>query len=80
MVKERNLEKIQLLAMSRKELDIERVLSDFSIDISFSNTLANEDIRIYVQNRLRNEPRYRHWPKELLAEIQDALVTGAKGM
>ena len=73
-------QKLQLLAMSRKELDIERVLLGVSVNISLSNSHVDEDIRVYIQNTLRDNHKFSRWPVELRREIEGALVKGAKGM
>jgi hypothetical protein len=72
--------KIRLMALSRKEIDIERALEDISIGISLSNSCIDEDIRLYIQNRLQHSRKLRRWPKALKIEIGMALVKGAKGM
>jgi Cdc6-like AAA superfamily ATPase len=75
-----NFKKIRLLALSRKETDIERVLEHISTDISLQNPRVDEDIRLYIQNQLCEDRKFSHWPKSLRAEIETALVKGAKGM
>jgi NACHT domain len=72
--------KIKLLAMSRKEIDIESSFEELSISMSLSNPLVDEDIRIYVQRKLREDRKFRRWPVSLTANIERALVKGAKGM
>jgi hypothetical protein len=72
--------KIRLMAFSRKEIDIERTFENVATGISLSNTWVEEDIRLYIQNRLRNSHKLRRWPEALRAEIETALVNGAKGM
>jgi len=73
-------EKLQLLVMSRKEVDIERALLGVSVDISLSNPHVDEDIRVYIQNTLCENHKFSRWPEELRGEIETALVKGAKGM
>lgn len=75
-----SFEKIGLLAMSRKEIDIEIFLEPISTPVSLSNPHVDEDIRIYVENQLQIHYRLCKWPMPLLKEISDALVKGAKGM
>jgi Cdc6-like AAA superfamily ATPase len=75
-----DFEKIRLLALSRKETDIERVLERISMNISLQNPRVDEDIRLYIQNQLCEDRKFSHWPKSLRAEIETALVKGAKGM
>lgn len=73
-------DKLQVLATSRKEVDIERALLNLSADISLSNPYMDEDIRLYIQNTLRAHHKFSRWPEELQKEIETALVKGAKGM
>ena len=75
-----NFKKIRLLAFSRKETDIERALEHISTGISLQNPRVDEDIRLYIQNQLCEDRKFSHWPKSLRAEIETALVKGAKGM
>ena len=75
-----SFKKLQVLATSRKELDIERALLNISVDISLSNPYVDEDIRVYIQNTLRDNHKFSRWPEELRGEIEMALVKGAKGM
>jgi Cdc6-like AAA superfamily ATPase len=71
---------VQVLATSRKEHDIERALLNVSTDISLSNHYVDEDIRVFIQHRLRDDRKFNRWSQELRSEIEDALVGGAKGM
>jgi Cdc6-like AAA superfamily ATPase len=80
IINDNNFEKVQLLAMSRKEIDIERAILEVSSDISLSNSHVDKDIRVYIQNHLREDRKFSRWPEELRAEIEAALVKGAKGM
>jgi hypothetical protein len=73
-------EKLQLLALSRKEVDIERTLLGVSVDISLSNSHMEEDIRVYIQNTLCDNRKFCRWPEQLRGEIEMALVKGAQGM
>lgn len=75
-----HFEKLQVLATSRKELDIERALLNSSVNISMSNRYVDKDIRVYIQNTLQAGHKFSRWPEELREEIEMALVKGAKGM
>lgn len=77
---DQTFDKLQVLATSRKELDIERALLISSVDISMSNSYVDEDIRVYIQHTLRVNHKFCRWPEELQREIETALVKGAKGM
>jgi hypothetical protein len=50
------------------------------MNISLQNPRVDEDIRLYIQNQLCEDRKFSHWPKSLRAEIETALVKGAKGM
>jgi hypothetical protein len=80
IVQDEAFSRIQLLATSRKELDIESSLLPITTDLSLSNTYVENDIRTYVRSRIREEYKFRCWPKELRMEIESELVKGAKGM
>jgi hypothetical protein len=73
-------EKIQLLTTSREYLDIERVMEEVSEEISMSNPLVDEDIRIYVRSQLHTLPNFKRWPPNLLVEAEQALMSKSKGM
>lgn len=80
VVGDQYLDCIQILAMSRKELDIKRALFPIATDISLSNPYVDEDIYIYVQGSFRKEGKFMQWPLELTIEIENAIVKSAKGM
>jgi hypothetical protein len=71
---------IQILVTSREYIDIERAIEKISVSISMSNSLVEEDIRIHVRSTLHSNIKFRHWPRYLLTEVEDALSTHAKGM
>ena len=75
-----NFRKLRVLAMSRKEQDIEQALQNISCDISLSNARVDEDIRLYVHNIIRNDQRFMGWSSSLRNDVEDSLVGGAKGM
>jgi Cdc6-like AAA superfamily ATPase len=65
--------KIQLLATSRPEIGISRVLRPITVATSMSNSLADHDIRIYINSKLHSDPKFTRWPSALLQEVEDAL-------
>lgn len=71
---------VQLLAMTRKEIDIERALLYVSKDMSLSNQSVDDDIRVYIQHRLHDDWKFNRWPQELGRKFETALVQGTKGM
>lgn len=72
--------KIQVLATSRDYIDIRESMKDISAPISMANPLLDEDIRLFVQARLRTHPKLRLWPASVRDEAVEALSTKAKGM
>jgi NACHT domain len=73
-------EKVRLLVMSRKELDIQQAFEGICTSISLSNPLVDEDIRVYIENQLQTDRKLSRWPEPLKKDIRDALIKGAKGM
>jgi NACHT domain len=73
-------QKIQLLATSRRYIDIENVMSQISVPVSMTNSLVDEDIRVFVRNRVKSNPKLKLWPEELQVEAEAAVTSGAKGM
>lgn len=80
MYHDRHFERIKIIAVSRKELDIERAFERVTVGISLSNPLVDEDIRKYIDSQLRSDPELSRWPQEVRLEIEEALANGAKGM
>jgi Cdc6-like AAA superfamily ATPase len=72
--------KLQILTLSRKELDIQDALGPISKAMSLSNPYVDADIRIYIQNHLRDDRKFGRWSAVLKADVEAALVVGAKGM
>ena len=70
---------VRVLATSRQEPDIERVLQKEQ-SMSLLNPLVDEDIRLYIGETLRSDPRFRRWQPSLVSAVEDALIAGAKGM
>jgi NACHT domain len=79
-VNDRRFWMIQLLATSRRHIDIENVMSGSSVPISMSNPLVENDIRLQARSTLRSHPKFKRWPVHLLSEVEDAVAIGAKGM
>jgi hypothetical protein len=73
-------QKIQLLATSRRYLDIENEMQEISSNVSMSNPLVDEDIRLYVRAKVDSNTKLKHWPSNLRDEVVEALSSGAKGM
>ena len=73
-------QKIRLLVTSRQYLDIETMFAPLAVTSPMENKLVVEDIKVYVHSTLRSCMEFGDWPQDLLAEVADALVAGAKGM
>jgi hypothetical protein len=73
-------QKIRLLVTSRQYIDIETTFAPLAVSCPMENKLVAEDIKSYVHNTLRSCMEFGDWPQDLLAEVADALVAGAKGM
>ncbi|KAK3989069.1 hypothetical protein QBC44DRAFT_95226 [Cladorrhinum sp. PSN332] len=72
--------RVHVLATSRDEIDIRRSLEPLALSVSMSNPVVDEDIRTHVHAKLHSDPKFLRWPLELLDELEDALIVGAKGM
>jgi len=77
------LPNVNVLATSRRELDIEQVLSPLSTCIiPIQSAKVDPDIRLYIDNRLHSDNKLKRWSKhaDLMKEIETTLVDGADGM
>ena len=84
-IHEWKLESLHLFVVSRKEMDIEYTLDALINEedsVSLQSTLVDEDIRIYVHERLHIDPRLKRWRNhaEVQEEIETALMSKAGGM
>jgi hypothetical protein len=79
-VNDARFHKVQLLATSRRYIDIENNMQEISIPVSMSNPLVDEDIRLYVRAKVDTNPKLKRWPLHLKDEVVEALSNGAKGM
>jgi Cdc6-like AAA superfamily ATPase len=70
---------VKLLATSRKEPDVERILQKEQ-SMSLLNPLVDEDIRLYVHETLTSDYRFSGWRPSLVHAVEDSLIMGAKGM
>jgi hypothetical protein len=80
LTKDYNYPNLQLIAMSRKEMDIETALKDVFTSISLSNPRVDEDIKVYIQSHLQHDRKFDTWPNWLKTETENALVEKARGM
>lgn len=80
LMTEQRFDKLRLLVTSRQYLDIEQCIKPCAVSLPMSNSLVEEDLRIYVTSKLRTNPKFRAWSASLIKKVEDALVKGAKGM
>ena len=76
---------LHLLVTSRREMDIEYSLDPLIKEqdsISLQSTLVDEDIRVYVHERLQTDPGLKRWRNhaDVQKEIEIALMSKAGGM
>lgn len=75
------LEKIHMLATSRRETDIVECLELLATSqICLEGEHVDADIRTYISEELRTERNLRKWSADIKVEIQEALMSGADGM
>lgn len=76
-----NIDSLHLLATSRKENDITKSLEpSVTCQLCVQSALVDADIRMYVLEKLSNDPVLKRWPFDVQKEIEDALTKGANGM
>ena len=76
---------LHILSTSRREKDIEEqveLLAHNGGKISIDSMRVNDDIRAYVHERLRADPKLKRWHKEpkVQQEIENTLMDKADGM
>ena len=75
------LEKLHILATSRREKDIEETLEPLITgQICVQSALVNADIHTHLRERLQNDRKLRKWPVKVQMEIEATLMDGAHGM
>ena len=76
---------LHILSTSRREKDIEERIKPLAYDrgkMSIDSIRVNDDIRAYVHERLRADPKLKRWHKEpkVQQEIENILMDKADGM
>ena len=76
---------LRLLVTSRRERDIEDSLAQYVIEenkICLQSSLVDQDIQLYVRQRLSQDKRLIKWKKDahIMSAIESALMNGANGM
>lgn len=79
LVLDKRFVKVRILATSREYFDIQRVFGGLSKVISMSNDAVDEDLRLFVRAKLAASRRL-HRCRDMLGEIEDVLVSKARGM
>ena len=75
------IEYLHIMITSRREKDIEDQLgpiADYKINIQ--SAIVNEDIRVYIQDRLATDSKLKKWSEDVRATIITALMEKAGGM
>jgi hypothetical protein len=70
-----------VMATSRRERDIEeqlRQIADYNINIQ--SAIVDEDIRVYVRDRLATDSKMKKWPRSVRDEIISVMMEKAGGM
>ncbi|KIW90080.1 uncharacterized protein Z519_09511 [Cladophialophora bantiana CBS 173.52] len=73
---------LRALATSRRERDIDDELSpvaDYNINI-LQSAVVDEDIRVYIRDRMATDQGLKKWPDPVQTEITTALMEKADGM
>ena len=74
-------EGLRIMITSRREKDIEEQLgtiADYDVDIQ--SAVVDEDIRIYVRDRLATDNKLKKWPEKVQEDIVAVLMEKADGM
>ncbi|KAI9789761.1 MAG: hypothetical protein M1816_005800 [Peltula sp. TS41687] len=78
---EHKSENLHILLTSREESDIGAILNTLiTCRVCLRGTKVDEDIRLYVRNKLDKDHNLRCWSETVKGEIEDVLVEGAGGM
>jgi ankyrin repeat domain-containing protein 50 len=75
------LKGLHIMVTSRREKDIEEQLKPITDhNINIQNAVVDEDIRIYVQDRLTTDSKLKKWPASVRDEIVTVMMEKADGM
>ncbi|KAH8803296.1 hypothetical protein F5884DRAFT_903864 [Xylogone sp. PMI_703] len=75
------IQNLRILVTSRKERDIEEYLEHLATEqIPLQSATVNNDIRIHISERLKNDPKLNIWPASVQTEIEKTLMGRADGM
>ena len=74
-------ENLHILVTSRQLPEIENSLSEIVSDgLCLHGPCVDQDILLYIVERLKNDPKLAKWPPEVRDEIRITLSRGARGM
>lgn len=74
-------EDLRIMITSRREKDIEEQLGPIANhDINIQSAIVDEDIRVYVRNRLATDSKLSKWPEKVKEKIITAIMEKADGM
>lgn len=80
MILAKRLESLHLLVSSQLQRDIEECLEPIATaSISVGGRRADDDISLYVQQRMQEDPNMRKWEEYLKREVDSPLFRGANG-
>jgi hypothetical protein len=72
---------LHVLATSRREKDIEDQLSRIArYNVNIQSAVVDEDIRVYVRDRLDTDARLKKWPAAVQEGITNVIMEKANGM
>lgn len=72
---------LHVLVTSRKESNIDTALGPICTgQISVHDDEGNSDIEIYIDERLKSDPKLKMWPVKIREEINEKLKDNAHGM
>jgi hypothetical protein len=75
------IEKLHILATSRKEKDINDSLESLITgQIFIEGASVDADIRTHIREQLKKDQKLRKWPANIQTEIEETLMKGAAGM
>jgi hypothetical protein len=72
---------LHIFATSRQLPEIEETINDRATNCTcLQESQITQDIAMVVHQRLKTDRKFRKWPPDIQAEIQEALIVGASGM
>jgi hypothetical protein len=72
---------LRILATSRREKDFEDQLSRIArYNINIQSAVMDEDIRVYIRDRLATDTKLKKWPPAVQEEITNVIMEKANGM